>query len=177
MSTTTIRYARRDELPALAALARRVWKIHYPGIITEGQIDYMLARGYAIPTLEAELEAGIAFPLLWSDGNLIGLASFGPGGRQAEAKLHKLYLDPDFHGHGLGQKLLSWIEAEAVGRGFNRIVLQVNKQNTKAIAAYRRRGFTVRTSLVVDIGGGYLMDDYLMEKDLLLPGTVGVGKS
>ena len=166
MSTTTIRYARRDELPALASLARRVWRIHYPGIITEGQIDYMLDRGYAIPTLEAELDAGIAFPLLWSDGKLVGLASFGPGGQPGEVKLHKLYLDPDFHRRGLGQQLLNWIETEASGHGFKRIILQVNKQNAKAIAAYRRRGFTVRTSLVVDIGQGYLMDDYLMEKDI-----------
>ena len=166
MEPVSIRYARRDELPALAALARRIWKLHYPGIITDAQIDYMLDRGYAIPTLEAELEAGMAFPLLWSGATLIGLAAIGPTDTPAEAKLHKLYLDPDFHGRGLGQQFLEWIEADAISRGFNRIILQVNKRNEKAIAAYRRRGFRVRDSVVVDIGEGYLMDDYLMEKHL-----------
>ena len=40
------------------------------------------------------------------------------------------------------------------------------KLNTKAIAAYRRNGFTVAESVITDFGDGYVMDDYLMIKNL-----------
>ena len=51
----TVRMATRNELPVLAALADRIWRAYYPGIISQGQIEYMLERGYAIPALEKEL--------------------------------------------------------------------------------------------------------------------------
>ena len=38
--------------------------------------------------------------------------------------------------------------------------------NAKAIAAYRACGLAVRNAQVVDIGGGFFMDDYVMAKAL-----------
>ena len=37
------------------ALARLIWQQAYPGIITQAQIDYMLAQRYAPAYLRAEL--------------------------------------------------------------------------------------------------------------------------
>lgn len=162
----SIRYARREDLPALADLARKIWWAVYPEIISRGQIEYMLDRGYDLSVLEAELDSGIHFPLLWQGKTLIGLASYGPVGDGSEAKLHKIYLDPSWHGQGLGRQLLAWIENEAADRNYRAIILQVNKRNVRAIAAYRRRGFRVRDEIVVDIGNGFVMDDYLMEKPI-----------
>ncbi len=42
--------------------------------------------------------------------------------------------------------------------------LQVNKRNTDAIGFYRSAGFEVIREAVMDIGGGFVMDDYLMAK-------------
>jgi hypothetical protein len=36
--------ATRDDLAPVRALAETVWRHHYPGIISEAQIDYMLER-------------------------------------------------------------------------------------------------------------------------------------
>ena len=44
--------------------------------------------------------------------------------------------------------------------------MQVNKQNDKALAFYRRANFTVREEAVFDVGHGYVMDDYVMVKEL-----------
>ncbi len=46
------------------------------------------------------------------------------------------------------------------------VVLRVNKRNRVAIAAYERMGFSSQGSIVTDIGGGFEMDDYLMQLDL-----------
>ncbi len=58
------------------------------------------------------------------------------------------------------------MEQAARARGCSRLYLQVNKNNTGSIAAYERNGFAVAKSVKVDIGGGYFMDDYVMDKNL-----------
>ncbi len=51
-------------------------------------------------------------------------------------------------------------------RGSNAVRLNVNKHNLKSIAAYRKHGYAVIETVVAAIGGGYVMDDYVMEKKL-----------
>jgi GNAT superfamily N-acetyltransferase len=83
-----------------------------------------------------------------------------------EFKLHKLYLLPELHGRGLGSRLLQHVEREVRTRAGHRLMLSVNKRNAKAIAAYQRNGFRIVESVVTDIGGGFVMDDYIMAKEL-----------
>ena len=161
-----VRVATRGELPVLAALADRIWRAHYPGIISQGQIEYMLERDYALPTLEAELESGVLFPIIFDWQNAVGFAAYGPTETPEQAKLHKLYLDTAYHGMGLGRRLLDWIESSAHSNGYTHLILQVNKNNTRAIAAYRRKDYAIEREVVVDIGRGYLMDDYVMRKSI-----------
>jgi diamine N-acetyltransferase len=50
--TVSIERATSEHLPEIAALAERVWRAHYPGIISHAQIEYMLARMYSICACE-----------------------------------------------------------------------------------------------------------------------------
>ena len=161
-----IRAATRSDLGTIRDLAYRIWHQHYPGIITVEQIDYMLDRDYAISTLESDLARGVWMDLIAVDGSAMGFAAYEPTGQPGEVKLHKIYLATELHGQGLGSQLLAHVEATAAARGYARIILQVNKQNRKAIAAYSRNGYDRERELVVDIGGGFVMDDYLMTKEL-----------
>ena len=154
-------------MPALAELAGVIWRQHYPGIISSAQIDYMLARMYALDVLKEEIRAkGIRFVRLLVDNELAGFASLGPGLAQGEMQLHKCYLLPKLHGRGYGSLLLRHCEREAVRVGARRLVLTVNKHNVNAIAAYQRNGFKKLDAVVVDIGGGFVMDDFVMAKEL-----------
>ncbi|MEG2601476.1 MAG: GNAT family N-acetyltransferase, partial [Carnobacterium sp.] len=47
-----------------------------------------------------------------------------------------------------------------------KIQLTVNKYNDKSIAAYKKMGFVTVKEQVADIGGGYIMDDFVMEYSL-----------
>jgi GNAT superfamily N-acetyltransferase len=159
--------ATETHLPALAELAAVIWRQHYPGIISNSQIDYMLGMAYARDVLRDEIfSQGIHYYRLLVDGRFCGFASVGPTETDGVMKLHKCYLLPELHGRGLGSRLLRHCEAEARRFGAQRLILAVNKRNAKAIAAYHRNGFAIAQSVAVDIGGGFVMDDFIMGKDI-----------
>jgi GNAT superfamily N-acetyltransferase len=62
--------------------------------------------------------------------------------------------------------LLQHCEDEARRFGARRLLLAVNKRNARPIAAYQRNGFAVIESVVSDFGGGFVMDDFIMAKEL-----------
>lgn len=167
-SSASILPVTEAQLPALSELAGVIWRAHYPGIISPAQVEYMLARMYAPDTLREEIQSqGIRYYRLQVDGRMAGFASLGPTDRPGVMKLHKLYLLPDLHGRGWGSQLLRHCEAEARQLGAHRLILAVNKRNAGAIAAYQRNGFTIIESVTADIGGGFLMDDFIMAKRLV----------
>jgi len=164
---TKIVPASAEHLPAISKLAGVIWRACYPGIITTEQIDYMLARMYSLDVLRDEIRSqGIRYDLLLVDGSPSGFASYGPTSESGVMKLHKLYLLPEMHGRGLGSLLLQHVEREVRAGAGHRLVLSVNKRNARAIAAYRRNGFDIADSVVTDIGNGFVMDDYIMAKEL-----------
>jgi len=146
-------------------LAQRIWPVVYPGIITHEQISYMLERMYAVETLERDVrEKHIEYALIRLQGEVVGYTGAGP--EDGAYFLHKLYLLPEFSGRGLGAAALSWVCGRAAASGHQAVKLRVNKNNTAAIRAYLRSGFVFAGDLVADIGGGYVMDDYVMVRHL-----------
>jgi ribosomal protein S18 acetylase RimI-like enzyme len=165
---TQIVRATEAGLPAISELAGVIWRACYPGIITHAQIDYMLARMYSLDVLRDEIRSqGIRYDQLLVDGKPAGFASYGPASQPSVMKLHKLYLLPEMHGRGLGSHLLQHVEREVRAGAGRQLILSVNKRNTRAIAAYRRNGFVIAESVVTDIGNGFVMDDYVMAKELI----------
>jgi ribosomal protein S18 acetylase RimI-like enzyme len=148
-------------------MAEIVWRQHFPGIISEKQIDYMLARLYSLEVMSAELESGqVDYRFILHDGNRVGFCAFGSAEHPEEMKVHKLYILPHYQRHGYGSWALRCIEELCMECGVTNMTLAVNKRNSSAIHAYERRGFIIEESVTVDIGGGFIMDDYIMRKKL-----------
>jgi GNAT superfamily N-acetyltransferase len=169
VTSQTIRIlpAGEEHLPVVAELAGSIWRACYPGIITRAQIDFMLARMYGLDIMRDEIRSqGVRYNVMSVDGKMVGFASYGPASEPGVMKLHKLYLVPELQGRGLGSRLLQHCEQKARAAGAHRLILAVNKRNAKAIAAYQRNGFTIAESVVTDIGGGFVMDDFIMAKEL-----------
>jgi ribosomal protein S18 acetylase RimI-like enzyme len=155
------------DLPVVARLADAIWRAHYPGIVAQEQIDYMLARGYAVGALAKFVEApGAGLAIARAGGERVGFAAWYRPDESATTKLDKLYALPSRHGRGVGRALIAHVEAAARRDGARTLVLDVNKHNATAIVAYRACGFSTRESIVADIGGGFVMDDYVMAKGL-----------
>ncbi len=77
--------------------------------------------------------------------------------------LSKLYIDQAFRGRGLARKALGFLRMFCKERGLAGIYLTVNRNNTGSVAAYEKMGFQKVREQVAEIGGGYVMDDYIME--------------
>lgn len=152
----------------LRDLAGRIWRQHYTGMIPAAQIDFMLAERFRDDALhETRAAADRWLELLRVDGEAVGYCGSMLVAAEPESlKLGQLYLLDARRGQGLGRRMLEHVEARARTLGRRTVFLQVNKANAGAIAFYTRRGFTVREAAVFEIGGGFVMDDYIMEKRL-----------
>jgi len=155
------------DIERLAALAREIWLAHYPAIIGNAQIEYMLAQRYSPEVIRAELARDdLWWDKLTADGEMAGFASYFLTGPPREMKLDKLYVHPRHQRRGHGGRLIARACEVARSRGCDRLVLAVNKGNRDAIAAYLKHGFRVADAVVKDIGGGFVMDDYVMVKSV-----------
>lgn len=169
MAEPVIRAMGGADIDAVSELAHRIWWAHYPDIIAPEQIDYMLAQRYNGARLAAELEMpAIAWRLAEVDGCLAGFASTidRRGDGAAELKLDKLYVAPAAQRRGVGGALIADAAARARSLGLATLVLAVNKHNAKAVAAYRKHGFEIRDSVCVEIGQGFVMDDFIMRRSV-----------
>lgn len=152
-----------DDIPVIRHLSQRIWRSHYPGVISPAQIEYMLDRMYASDTLQAEMvQQGYRYVVVVDSAAPIGYIAFRHETAENAVLLSKIYLLPDLHGKGIGRQMLQYVKSAAAELGASSIHLFVNRNNARAIRAYERFGFVKKEAMVTDIGSGFVMDDYRM---------------
>ncbi len=166
MPSVSFKRATLEDIPSLRSMAERIWRAYYPGILSAAQIDYMLALMYGAEPLEAGFRQGVEYEWILLDGGGAGYMATERSEPARCLRLHKLYVLPEFHGMGLGRAGLSHAAATAAFYGLPAVELNVNKGNARAMRAYERAGFKIVASVVNDIGGGFVMDDYVMRREL-----------
>jgi GNAT superfamily N-acetyltransferase len=170
MAEIEISPLRLDEADAVVELAGRVWRAHYPGIISPAQIEYMLEQRYRPVLVKQFIARGDVWLAARAGVEIVGFAHGHPLG-DGDYKLDKLYVATGLQRHGIGGLLIRAMAERALMLGYARLALRVNRQNQQAIDAYLKHGFTVQTIYLENIGGGpglenYVMDDYVMTKEL-----------
>ncbi len=156
----------QPQLEAVAGLAREIWYEYYVPLIGRAQVDYMVSRFQSSGAMSQQLREGYEYFLIERDGCGIGYCAVQPQPAESGLFLSKLYLLRDARGAGTGRVCMEFIEQLARRRGLKLLWLTVNKGNP-AVKAYERLGFRIAADLVMDIGGGFVMDDFRMEKPLV----------
>jgi ribosomal protein S18 acetylase RimI-like enzyme len=165
VDTVTTREANDRDLATVAALAASVFRQHYPGIISAAQIDYMLKHLNSAAALRRQRQLGHVFLLALINAKPAGFASFALSQEEtSEAQIHKLYVLPEHHGRRIGVRLIDEVTTRVQRLDRRQLVLTVNRLNIQAINFYFREGFTIRSVVDTDIGGGFAMQDFVMEK-------------
>lgn len=150
----------------IKSLAIIVWPHTYSKILSGEQLDYMFDMMYSREAYTAQInDKAHAFLLAQRGGKYIGFASYETNYKPGVTKVHKLYILPNIQRSGAGQALLTAIETRAENSGNIKITLNVNRYNP-ALGFYLAKGFTNVASEDITIGNGYLMEDYVMEKEI-----------
>jgi ribosomal protein S18 acetylase RimI-like enzyme len=150
------------QIETVARLALEIWNQHFTPIIGKAQVDYMVEKFQSKKAITEQIASGYSYYLIEADGDYIGYTGICPG--EEELFLSKLYIRVSQRGKGYGRRTVELIEEVAREKVLDKITLTVNKNNTDAIRAYEKFGFKNAGPIVTDIGSGFVMDDYKMEK-------------
>lgn len=156
----------RADVDAVAALAREIWDEFYVPIIGRAQVDYMVAKFQSAAAVSEQIGAGYEYFLVRHDGSPVGYLAVVARPEEGALFVSKFYLLSRTRGAGTGRVCMEFIERLARQRGLGLLWLTVNKGNP-SVNVYKRLGFRIAADLVMDIGAGFVMDDYRMEKPLL----------
>lgn len=164
-NTLRIREADINDIELIRDLTFKVWPQTYASILTQEQIEYMLEKMYSKLSLEKQMVAeGCQFIIVYDGDKPIGFASFGEIAPSIY-KLHKLYILQTVQGKGAGRFAIDYIINKIAPLGATALQLQVNRYN-KAKSFYEKLGFEEIDKIKLDIGGGFFMDDFVMQKEV-----------
>ncbi len=157
-----IRRAGTLDILMIHALAHRIWQNHYPALLPEMQINYMLELMYAPQALHEQMMRGHEFWIIEAANIPVGYASLSEKS-EGHWHLHKLYINTDKQRLGLGKSMLEHLQKLYTPKTLS---VDVFKENYTAINFYFQNGFTIAGNKKTDIGGGFVMDDLVMTKNI-----------
>ncbi|WP_291134820.1 GNAT family N-acetyltransferase [Flavobacterium sp. UBA7663] len=157
-----------EQLPIVIDLTKKIWPVAYGEILSKAQLDYMIDKFYNETALREQIEVkGHVFYLAQDENEkYVGFVSYEINSEPNKTKIHKIYVLPETQGTGLGRQFFELVKEKAIENNQKAIFLNVNKYNN-AIHFYTKLGFTKVKDEVIDIGNGYVMDDYVMEVNIM----------
>lgn len=155
------------DIPEIERLANVIWPICYKEMLSAEQLIYMLQLIYSPAALLKQISADKhQFILVEKEGANIGFISYTTIPDEAGAlHLNKIYLMPNLQGNGLGKQMLQYAENAVKELGASTLNLNVNKYNP-ALQFYKHNGYTQIDEAVITIGNGFVMDDFILRKEL-----------
>ena len=163
MGQLEVRKAETDtQVREIADLAKVIWNEHFTPIIGKDQVDYMVEKFQSYPALKEQISEGYEYYQIVSGGEFCGYIGIHPG-EDNRLFLSKLYLKKESRGHHLATGAFSFLKEICRERGYSAIWLTCNKHNDNSLGVYRHFGFEIIDTQEADIGGGFIMDDYIME--------------
>lgn len=149
------------DIPALAAMAREIWEQHYTPVIGREQVAYMVGRFQSASAIAHQLaEERYRYYFFEREGERAGYMGIQPNDG---LYLSKLYIRAPYRGQGIARQALDYLVQLCRQEGYDKIWLTVNKHNAGSIAAYEALGMTRTREQTADIGGGFVMDDFIYE--------------
>ncbi len=151
----------REQIAAVAALAKEIWTQHYVPIIGAAQVAYMLDKFQSAAAIARQIQAE-GYEYYLAPG--VGYLALVPDLVEKSLLLSKIYVKADRQGTGFGRAMEEFAEWRCCELGCKELWLTVNRHNRGSIAFYERLGFRKTREVATDIGGGFVMDDWWMAK-------------
>ena len=163
----TISEALNSDIKTIQDIVYKTWPITYGEILSEEQLQYMLDLFYSDEALMDQFEKNEQlFYLIIEGESTLGFIGIEHNYQNKNCtKIHKIYLLPETQGKGIGKITIETIGKLALENNSTSLLLNVNRFN-KALHFYEKVGFKIINEINIEIGNGYLMEDFVMEKKL-----------
>ena len=145
----------------LSTMAEEIWHEYFTPMIGSEQVEYMLEKFLSPEAIEENINGGYEYHLFTSDYIFAGFT--GIQVKDGSMFLSKLYIHEDFRGNKLASHVFNQLVGICKKRNLDKIWLTCNRNNTNSIEIYKHWGFEIVREKVTDIGGGFVMDDYILE--------------
>lgn len=161
------------QLETLAQLADEIWHEYWPAIIGASQTDYMVEKFQSLDAIKRGIaEQGYRYWFIVDEdaepedpyGQVKGYTGGYTEAETGRFFVSKIYLLANARGCGYCSETIAFYDQLCRAEGLRAMYLTVNKHNELGIRAYRAKGFETIESVVNDIGNGFAMDDYIMER-------------
>ncbi len=157
-----VKVSSSEQIEKTAAVAADIWRRHYVSIVGSAQVEYMLEKFQSPAAIAEQITQGYLYYLLKEGGEIVGYIAMQPNKDDGSMFLSKYYVSENYRGCGYGKEAMNFIKQECRQMNCPLLWLTVNKHNTNSLKIYEKLGFENAGSVVADIGGGYVMDDYKM---------------
>ncbi|PIB35880.1 hypothetical protein BFP72_10980 [Reichenbachiella sp. 5M10] len=151
----------KEQLEVIRVLAVEIWNEHYPAIIGQEQVDYMLTTFQTVEKIDEQINEGYVYVLICDADGDLGYCAYRI--EEQALFLSKIYVRSVHRKRGVARATMGYLAELAVEHHRQTIYLTVNKYNLDAIHTYEKMGFVKKDEIVVDIGGGFVMDDFVMD--------------
>ena len=170
MAVTFIKVTEEEQIEKIAEIAAPIWHETYDCINGVASTDYMIEKFQSVPAIHRQMESeGYVYYMMLSlvQDNYIATRRYGllPH-KEGKMFLSKLYVSAAHRSRGLPRAAFDFVETLCQAEKLPAIYLTVNKKNFHAIEVYKYFGFHQTDAVVTDIGSGFVMNDYIMQKDL-----------
>ena len=137
-----IRRAALEDIPQIRAVGSASWRAAYANIFPDAFIEDVLEQWWSDAGFQRSIpDAALCNLVAEQDGQIVGtlLGTVNPRD-EGQVHLFRLYLHPDYFGQGIGKNLWQ-AYVQHLAPEVERIDLEVEPQNTRAIQFYTRLGF------------------------------------
>lgn len=147
-ASVEVRAARPDDAARIGEINETSWKAAYRGLIPDGVLARMRAADLAAAWRAYIVQPDSPEDRLWVallGPEVVAYARSGPPrdddlGREV-AEVYGFYVDPPAWGRGAGRALMEHLTGDLAGRGYQRVVLWVARDNERARRFYAALGF------------------------------------
>jgi ribosomal protein S18 acetylase RimI-like enzyme len=157
----TIRRALIGDIPGLRSVLAVTWRDTYSSFLSESSIAKVTAEWHSPKVLEAEINRSSTFLGVAesSSHDIVGIVT--AHSHQELLLIARLYVLPEFQRQGIGEGLME--ESYRAFPQARRVQLDVEEQNRKGRAFYRKLGFW-EVGVKIDDVAGTKLNSIVLEK-------------
>lgn len=155
-----IRHAEPEDAEEIHDVALKSWKDTYSHILSENTIEEVIEDWYSVEDLRNQTEHPI-FYLAVKEDKIVGFVHATV--EDGKATLHRIYLDPEHQGQGIGSKLYEKVEND-IKKKADKIELEVFAENDKGNSFYQKQGFKQEKKEQIKFKGEKVQQKTLVKK-------------